>query len=61
KGLFTLNIYDVNASTNSTVEFYTDKLQSFLYEFGKAMIKMGNFSPLTGSTGEIRLNCRRKN
>ncbi|KAL6629392.1 hypothetical protein ACP70R_029157 [Stipagrostis hirtigluma subsp. patula] len=34
---------------------------AFARDFVTAMIKMGNISPLTGSSGEIRANCRKPN
>ncbi|PUZ74842.1 hypothetical protein GQ55_1G098100 [Panicum hallii var. hallii] len=34
---------------------------AFTRDFVTAMIKMGNISPLTGSSGEIRANCRKPN
>ena len=43
----------VNNFANSQTEFFDN--------FGRSMIKMGNISPLTGSNGEIRTNCRRVN
>ncbi|KAL2507956.1 Peroxidase 53 [Forsythia ovata] len=43
----------VNRFGNSQAEFFTAFVQS--------MIKMGNISPLTGSNGEIRADCKRVN
>lgn len=54
-------LYGTNASTNSTVALYRYKLNKFLTDFGEAMIKMGNLSPLTGSYGEIRTDCKKRN
>jgi peroxidase len=33
----------------------------FFEQFARSMVKMGNVTPLTGSAGEIRKNCRRVN
>ncbi|KAJ6693417.1 hypothetical protein OIU85_004209 [Salix viminalis] len=33
----------------------------FLTDFSASMIKMGNMKPLTGTDGEIRMNCRKVN
>ncbi|KAJ9558981.1 hypothetical protein OSB04_013595 [Centaurea solstitialis] len=46
------------STTRSLVEAYSKDQQFFLNDFVKSMIKMGNISPLTGSSGEIRKNCR---
>lgn len=48
-------------STDSIVKTYSNNPGSFASDFAAAMIKMGDISPLTGSNGEIRKNCRRKN
>ncbi|KAM4129306.1 hypothetical protein ACJW30_01G012200 [Castanea mollissima] len=48
-------------STNSQVNTYSQNSAMFFSDFGSAMIKMGNLSPLTGSNGEIRTNCRKTN
>ncbi|KAF4383285.1 hypothetical protein F8388_009316 [Cannabis sativa] len=40
---------------------YAENNELFFEHFAKSMIKMGNISPLTGSRGEIRKNCRRIN
>ncbi|OAY71940.1 Peroxidase 52, partial [Ananas comosus] len=41
------------------VSFYSSNPEAFAKDFGESMIRMGALSPLTGSAGEIRLNCRR--
>lgn len=48
-------------STNSIVSTYANNPNNFQSDFAAAMIKMGDISPLTGSNGEIRKNCRRIN
>lgn len=48
-------------STDSAVRAYSNSPGSFASDFAAAMIRMGDISPLTGSNGEIRKNCRRKN
>ncbi|EPS63041.1 hypothetical protein M569_11749, partial [Genlisea aurea] len=48
-------------SQDSLVQFYSNNDFAFRREFADAMVKMGNISPLTGTQGEIRRNCRRVN
>ncbi|TXG69650.1 hypothetical protein EZV62_004585 [Acer yangbiense] len=48
-------------STDSLVKTYGSNSKSFNSDFASAMIKMGDISPLTGSSGEIRKNCRKRN
>ncbi|KAH1255481.1 Peroxidase 52 [Glycine max] len=48
-------------STDSIVRGYSTNPGTFSSDFAAAMIKMGDISPLTGSNGEIRKNCRRIN
>lgn len=48
-------------STDAQVNAYSSNLQSFRADFANGMVKMGNLSPLTGSNGQIRTNCRRVN
>ncbi|XP_076957234.1 peroxidase 4-like [Bidens hawaiensis] len=45
-------------STDSLVEQYNKNPGSFFKDFAAAMVKMGDIRPLTGSSGEIRKNCR---
>ncbi|MCL7047157.1 hypothetical protein MKW94_007434 [Papaver nudicaule] len=48
-------------STDSQVRSYSSNPKLFNDDFVKAMIKMGNIKPLTGSKGEIRRKCGRVN
>jgi len=49
------------ASTISIVNDYSSSQANFFSNFANSMINMGNISPLTGTSGEIRLNCRKVN
>ncbi|KAI3666904.1 hypothetical protein L6452_41944 [Arctium lappa] len=48
-------------STNAQVRIYASNQATFSRDFANAMVKMGNLSPLTGSNGQVRTNCRRTN
>ncbi|XP_026415314.1 cationic peroxidase 1-like [Papaver somniferum] len=48
-------------STDAQVTAYSNDNPTFLTDFVVAMVKMGDLSPLTGSNGEIRTNCRKLN
>ncbi|XP_015075764.1 cationic peroxidase 1-like [Solanum pennellii] len=48
-------------STDSIVNTYSSNSATFFTDFANAMVKMGNLSPLTGSNGQIRKNCRKIN
>ncbi|KAF3535275.1 hypothetical protein F2Q69_00018431 [Brassica cretica] len=48
-------------STDSIVRGYSNSPSSFNSDFASAMIKMGDISPLTGSSGEIRKVCGKTN
>ncbi|KAK4274892.1 hypothetical protein QN277_018055 [Acacia crassicarpa] len=48
-------------STDSQVTTYSTNSAAFFQDFATAMVKMGNLSPLTGSSGQIRTNCRKVN
>uniref|UniRef100_A0A5B6YJY2 Peroxidase n=1 Tax=Davidia involucrata TaxID=16924 RepID=A0A5B6YJY2_DAVIN len=50
-----------NEGSLELVKKYAENNKLFFQQFAKSMIKMGNISPLTGSKGEIRKNCRKIN
>lgn len=49
------------AATISIVNNFSSNQTAFFQNFAQSMINMGNISPLTGTNGEIRSNCRRPN
>ncbi|TMW87735.1 hypothetical protein EJD97_019543 [Solanum chilense] len=48
-------------STDSIVNTYSSNPTTFSTDFANAMVRMGNLSPLTGTNGQIRKNCRKTN
>jgi peroxidase len=62
KGLFHSDQELFNGgSTDSQVTTYSNNQNTFFTDFAAAMVNMGNISPLTGTSGEIRTNCRKAN
>ncbi|CAL5388915.1 unnamed protein product [Camellia sinensis] len=48
-------------STDAQVNTYSSNSATFFTDFANAMVKMGNITPLTGTSGQIRTNCRKAN
>ena len=51
-------LYSNGGTTRELVEFYIKNQKAFFENFKTSMINMGNIQPLTGTSGEIRRNCR---
>ncbi|KAJ7971433.1 Peroxidase [Quillaja saponaria] len=49
------------SATVSIVNSFSSNQTAFFQNFAQSMINMGNISPLTGSIGEIRLDCKKVN
>ncbi|TVU47136.1 hypothetical protein EJB05_06721, partial [Eragrostis curvula] len=47
--------------TDALVRFYATNTDAFRRDFADAMVRMASLGPLTGSSGEIRYNCRKVN
>lgn len=50
-----------NSETKKIVESFASNQTLFFQKFGRAMIKMGQVSVLTGKQGEVRANCSARN
>ncbi|XP_052135972.1 cationic peroxidase 1-like [Oryza glaberrima] len=48
-------------SADSQTTTYSSNMATFFTDFSAAIVKMGNIDPLTGSSGQIRKNCRKVN
>lgn len=49
------------SDTIDIVNLFASNETAFFESFVESMIRMGNISPLTGTEGEIRLDCRKVN
>ncbi|ESQ50645.1 hypothetical protein EUTSA_v10022774mg [Eutrema salsugineum] len=54
-------LFSSNEESSELVKKYAEDQEEFFEQFAESMVKMGNISPLTGSSGEIRKNCRKVN
>lgn len=48
-------------AADAQVREYVGSQSAFFADFVEGMVKMGDVTPLTGSNGQIRKNCRRVN
>ncbi|XP_057825257.1 cationic peroxidase 1-like [Cryptomeria japonica] len=48
-------------SADGLVTTYSTNPITFFSDFAAAMVNMGNISPLTGTSGQVRTNCRKVN
>ena len=51
-------LFSHGADTVEIVNAFSSNQSAFFESFVESMIRMANISPLTGSAGEVRLNCR---
>ncbi|XP_066381591.1 cationic peroxidase 1-like [Miscanthus floridulus] len=51
-------LYQGGGDAGDLVKYYAENPTKFWEDFGAAMVKLGNLSPLTGDQGEVRENCR---
>ncbi|XP_072998392.1 peroxidase 72-like [Typha latifolia] len=54
-------LFTKSSETMKLVKLYAENNDIFFQHYAKSIVKMGNISPLTGSQGEIRKNCRKIN
>ncbi|KAI9102211.1 hypothetical protein K1719_023721 [Acacia pycnantha] len=50
-----------SSSTDKLVTKYASDTDAFFKDFAEAMIRMSKIKPLTGTKGQIRINCRKVN
>ncbi|KAK1439174.1 hypothetical protein QVD17_04989 [Tagetes erecta] len=63
KGLLSSDeiLFTQNQQTMEFVKQYAANQELFFQQFAKSMVKMGNITPLTGKSGQIRKICRKVN
>ncbi|RHN68489.1 putative peroxidase [Medicago truncatula] len=54
-------LFNIGSSTNNLVRKYATNNAEFFKAFAEGMVKMSSIKPLTGSNGQIRINCRKTN
>ncbi|XP_058091945.1 peroxidase 72-like [Magnolia sinica] len=63
KGLLSSDqiLFTKSKATMELVKKYAENNELFFKQFAKSMVNMGNITPLVGSKGQIRKNCRKVN
>ncbi|PNX84661.1 peroxidase 4-like protein, partial [Trifolium pratense] len=54
-------LFNGSSTTDNLVKKYATNNDAFFKAFAKGMVKLSSIKPLTGSKGQIRLNCRKAN
>ncbi|XP_028782291.1 peroxidase P7 [Neltuma alba] len=54
-------LFNGSSSTDNLVHKYASDSDAFFKDFAKSMIRMSKIKPLTGTKGQIRVNCRKAN
>ncbi|GAA0148226.1 peroxidase [Lithospermum erythrorhizon] len=54
-------LFNGGGETDALVQKYSKNPRAFARDFAQSMINMGNIKPLTGSNGQIRVDCRKVN
>jgi peroxidase len=54
-------LFNGSSTTDNLVKKYATNNDEFFKDFAKGMVKMSSIKPLTGSKGQIRINCRKPN
>lgn len=54
-------LFGTGAQTNNQVNTYSSNFFAFKNDFAASMIKLGNIKLLTGTQGQIRLDCKKVN
>ncbi|GAV65297.1 peroxidase domain-containing protein [Cephalotus follicularis] len=54
-------LFTKNEASRALVQKYAENNEAFIQQFAKSMLKMTSITPLTGSRGQIRKNCRKVN
>ena len=54
-------LFNGSSKTDNLVKKYATDTHAFFKDFALGMIKMSKIKPLTGTKGQIRINCRKVN
>jgi len=54
-------LFNGSSTTDNLVRKYAANTAAFFKDFAKGMVKMSIIKPLSGSQGQIRINCEKVN